>query len=76
MRTPFIAGNWKMYKTAAEGAALAQSLRVSFQGITEMELAVCPPAPALRPGAIKSRVPNQNPPRPQRPNGWRRPPAQ
>ena len=47
MRTPFIAGNWKMYKTATEGVALAQSLRASFQGITEMELAVCPPATAL-----------------------------
>jgi len=32
MRTPFIAGNWKMHKTVAEGV---------------MELAVCPPATAV-----------------------------
>lgn len=47
MRKPFIAGNWKMYKTVAEGVALAESLCVAFGGITEMELAVCPPATAL-----------------------------
>ncbi|MBN1921018.1 MAG: triose-phosphate isomerase [Anaerolineae bacterium] len=47
MRTPFIAGNWKMYKTVAEGVALAESLRAAFDGITEMELAVCTPATAL-----------------------------
>lgn len=47
MRTPFIAGNWKMYKTVAEGVALATSLRAAFDGITGMELAVCTPATAL-----------------------------
>lgn len=47
MRTPFIAGNWKMYKTVAEGVTLAESLRASFAGITGMELAVCTPATAL-----------------------------
>lgn len=47
MRKPFIAGNWKMYKTVAEGVALAESLRAAFAGITDMELAVCPPATAL-----------------------------
>lgn len=47
MRTPFIAGNWKMYKTVAEGVELAQSLRDAFKGITGMEIAVCTPATAL-----------------------------
>lgn len=47
MRKPFIAGNWKMYKTVDEAVALAQGLRESLAGVTAMELAVCPPATAL-----------------------------
>ncbi|MBN2002360.1 MAG: triose-phosphate isomerase [Anaerolineae bacterium] len=47
MRKPFIAGNWKMYKTVAEGVALAQGLRQALSGVTTMELAACTPATAL-----------------------------
>jgi triosephosphate isomerase len=47
MRKPFIAGNWKMNKTAAEGVELAQGLRESLADVHSMELAVCPTAPAL-----------------------------
>ncbi len=47
MRRPFIAGNWKMHKTVAEGVALAQALREALADVTTMELAVCPPATAL-----------------------------
>jgi len=46
-RKPFIAGNWKMHKTVTEAVELAQGLRQSLAGITEMELAVCPTATAL-----------------------------
>ncbi|MEA3396328.1 MAG: triose-phosphate isomerase [Chloroflexota bacterium] len=46
-RKPFIAGNWKMHKTVAEAVELAQGLRQSLAGITEMELAACPTATAL-----------------------------
>ncbi len=46
-RKPFIAGNWKMYKTVAEAIVLAEALREALGTIHEMELAVCPPFTAL-----------------------------
>ena len=42
MRTPIIAGNWKMYKTSAEGVALANALKTEVAGITKVEIVVCP----------------------------------
>lgn len=47
MRIPFIAGNWKMYKTATEGAALARELCQRLGSGGGVEVAVCPPFPAL-----------------------------
>ncbi len=47
MRTPFIAGNWKMHKTVSEATALAEALREALADVDTMELAVCPPATAL-----------------------------
>jgi triosephosphate isomerase len=47
MRKPFIAGNWKMNKTVAEGVALATGLKETLAGVSGMELAVCPTATAL-----------------------------
>ncbi len=47
MRTPFIAGNWKMHKTVSEATALAEALREALADVSTMELAVCPPATAL-----------------------------
>ena len=47
MRKPFIAGNWKMNKTVAEGVALATGLKETLAGVTDMELAVCPTATVL-----------------------------
>ncbi len=49
MRTPFIAGNWKMHKTIAEAVALVQELRAALAGVEGCDVAVCPPAPALSP---------------------------
>jgi len=46
-RRPFIAGNWKMYKTVAEAIELAEALRAALADVTTMELAVCVPATAL-----------------------------
>jgi triosephosphate isomerase len=44
-RTPFIAGNWKMHKTAAEARAFLEALGDrSFEGV---EVAVCVPFTAL-----------------------------
>ena len=47
MRKPFIAGNWKMNKTVAEGVALAAGLKETLAGVADMELAVCPTATVL-----------------------------
>ncbi|MCP4541487.1 MAG: triose-phosphate isomerase [Chloroflexi bacterium] len=49
MRTPFIAGNWKMHKTIAEAVTLVQELRVALEGVKGCDVAVCPPAPTLSP---------------------------
>ena len=48
MRAKFVAGNWKMYKTAAEGAALATAIRNGLRLRPNVEVAVCPPFTALQ----------------------------
>ena len=47
MRTPFIAGNWKMHKTIEEAVALTQELRAGLAGIVGCDVLVCPPFPTL-----------------------------
>jgi triosephosphate isomerase len=47
MRKPFIAGNWKMYRTIEEAVALVQELRAALEGVVGCDVAVCPPFPAL-----------------------------
>ncbi|ACL70330.1 triose-phosphate isomerase [Halothermothrix orenii] len=44
MRTPFIAGNWKMNLTLKESVALVEELKDLVSGVTGVEIAVCPPA--------------------------------
>jgi len=46
-RKKIIAGNWKMYKTVAEGKALVAELKLKLQGITDVEIVVCPPFTTL-----------------------------
>ncbi len=46
-RKPIIAGNWKMYKTAAEAVALVNALKAEVAGIETVETVVCPPFTAL-----------------------------
>ncbi|MFN2525892.1 MAG: triose-phosphate isomerase [Actinomycetota bacterium] len=50
MRTPLIAGNWKMFKTHLEAMHLVQGLGHELAGVdfTTVEVAVCPPFTALR----------------------------
>jgi triosephosphate isomerase len=43
MRRPFVAGNWKMYKTAAEARALMAELLPGLMAIQGVEIVVCPP---------------------------------
>jgi triosephosphate isomerase len=47
MRKPFIAGNWKMYKTIDEAVDLVKALRVELDGVDGCDVAVCPPFTAL-----------------------------
>jgi triosephosphate isomerase (TIM) len=47
MRQPFIAGNWKMYKTAPEAAALAAALAKALSAEKNKRIMVAPPFTAL-----------------------------
>jgi triosephosphate isomerase len=47
MRTPIIAGNWKMHKTIAEAVQLAREVREAVAGIEQVEVVLCPPFTAL-----------------------------
>jgi len=46
-RKPIIAGNWKMYKTAAEALALVKALQQEVAHVVNVETVVCPPFTAL-----------------------------
>jgi triosephosphate isomerase (TIM) len=48
-RKPIIAGNWKMYKTAADSLALVSELKKELVGVkdSDVEVVVCPPFTAL-----------------------------
>jgi triosephosphate isomerase len=48
MRTPIIAGNWKMYKTARQAAEMITNLRDLVQDVADVEVVVCPPFTALQ----------------------------
>jgi len=48
MRTPLVAGNWKMYKTASQAAAYAAAFKPLVAGLEGVEIALCPPAPDLK----------------------------
>ncbi len=48
MRKPFIAGNWKMNMTHFEAIKFIQELEYNFKNKNDCEIAVCPPATALR----------------------------
>jgi triosephosphate isomerase len=43
MRRPFVAGNWKMNLDRAKAVALAEGVAKQSEGVTDVELAVCPP---------------------------------
>ena len=47
MRTPFIAGNWKMNKTAVEAAAFLNEIKDELNAIEGVDIAVCPPSIAI-----------------------------
>ncbi|HEX5690499.1 MAG TPA: triose-phosphate isomerase, partial [Roseiflexaceae bacterium] len=49
MRTPLLAGNWKMYKTVSEATALAEALLHGLESAPahDREVLICPPFTAL-----------------------------
>lgn len=46
-RRPFIAGNWKMYKTGPEAVATAQQLAKLCTGVNDRDIMIAPPFTAL-----------------------------
>lgn len=46
-RKPFIAGNWKMYKTSLEAAETARKLVRILQGVNHVDIMIAPPFTAL-----------------------------
>jgi triosephosphate isomerase (TIM) len=47
MRTPILAGNWKMYKTVAEAVDLVEGLLAGLGNPVGREVVICPPFTAL-----------------------------
>ena len=58
LRIPFIAGNWKMYKTVQEAVAFAKELRSLVKDINDVEIVVSPPFTALH--AVADATRNSN----------------
>ncbi|HMQ50666.1 MAG TPA: triose-phosphate isomerase [Anaerolineae bacterium] len=54
MRTPIIAGNWKMHKTVEEAKALAEAVCEAVAGIQGVDVVLCPTFTAL--SAVKEVV--------------------
>ena len=51
MRTPLIAGNWKMHKTLAEARELVGGIRDGLTSVRGVDVLICPPYPLLFPMA-------------------------
>jgi triosephosphate isomerase len=47
MRTPLLAGNWKMHKTVGESLELTSALLAGLGDLTDREALICPPFTAL-----------------------------
>lgn len=58
MRKPIIAGNWKMHKSAVEGARLAAEIKKVTAVIDDVEVVICPPFTTL--GAVIEKVKGSN----------------
>ncbi len=47
MRKPFVAGNWKMFKTVAEARHLVSEMVPALQAVSGVQKVLCPPFTAL-----------------------------
>ena len=55
MRTPFVAANWKMFKTVAEAVAYVRQFTGLVSGIDDVEIVVAPPFTAVHAAAEAAR---------------------
>ncbi len=65
MRTPVVAGNWKMHKTAAETAAFVEAIGPAASAAEDREIVIAPPLTALAAGVAAAsdtniRISGQN----------------
>src|SRR5258705_7860761 len=58
MRIPFIAGNWKMYKTVQDAVVFVKELKSAVKGVADVEIVVAPPFTAVHPVADGARHSN------------------
>jgi triosephosphate isomerase len=58
MRTPIIAGNWKMYKTVADTVKYIKEFRVMVKDIADVEIVIAPPFTAVHAAAEAARNSN------------------
>jgi triosephosphate isomerase len=58
MRIPFIAGNWKMFKTVQEAVVFVKELRPLVKDVTDVEIVVAPPFTAVHAVAEAARNTN------------------
>jgi triosephosphate isomerase len=55
MRTPFIAANWKMYKTVSEAVVFTKEFRSLVKDVKDVEIVLAPPFTALHAVAEATR---------------------
>jgi triosephosphate isomerase len=58
MRTPIIAGNWKMYKTVADTVKYVKEFRGMVKDVADVEIVIAPPFTALHAAAEAARNSN------------------
>jgi triosephosphate isomerase len=58
MRVPFIAGNWKMFKTIHEAVVFVKELRSVVKDVSDVEIVVAPPFTAIHAVAEATRNTN------------------
>ena len=58
MRTPFIAGNWKMFKTVRQTVAFVNDLRAAVKDVVGVQIVVAPPFTAVHAAAEALRDSN------------------
>jgi triosephosphate isomerase len=58
MRIPFIAGNWKMYKTVQDAVVFVKELKSAVRDVVDVEIVVAPPFTAVH--AVAEAARNSN----------------